>query len=223
MPRKIIFCHFGKSAGVWINTYLKAMLRRRGYVVRDPRDHGLHREWVGLELSQIRRLKLDLVYVAQDRITMTLGDVAAFRAAGFFTMTFLHHPGDLICSLYADAKRDIDEGRGNPFAGHFDVTTGSLDEWARHCLGPARRLWALPIWIDELHHVEEYCEANFASFIDKHFGQNYDPTALPFDRQNQAKAKGWTHHVTTGGITAATANEIAVDIDFRRYQGRVKF
>ena len=61
MPRKIIFCHFGKSAGVWVNEYLKAMLRRRGYVIRDPYELGVDREWVGLEHSQIRRLKLDLV------------------------------------------------------------------------------------------------------------------------------------------------------------------
>jgi hypothetical protein len=222
MPRKIIFCHFGKAAGVWVNEYLKAMLRRRGYVIRDSWELGLERDWSPLELSQIRRLDLDLLYVHQHHINLKQQDIAAFRNAGFYTMTFLRHPGDIICSLYFWARRLVDEGKGNPFAGHFDITNATLDEWAQHCLGPARQLWALPVWTDDLHHAEEYCEANFAAFIDRHFGQAYDPTALPFERRNSSANKGWANHVASGEICETTRREIVNDIDFRKYAGRVK-
>ena len=45
MREKIIFCHYGKAGGTWVNEYLSLMLRREGYAIRNSFYMGLGRDF----------------------------------------------------------------------------------------------------------------------------------------------------------------------------------
>ena len=108
-PKKVAFVHIGKTAGVYINQYLKTTCLKpyvkffswhenlNPYKIKD-------RDWTKEELFDIAKNADDYSFLTQHHINWDTEIMEEFKKNGWFVFTFLRRPEELLCSLYNWSK-----------------------------------------------------------------------------------------------------------------------
>jgi hypothetical protein len=206
--RKLAFVHIMKTAGTFVTGYLERQVLNRHRVLRF-RNHrilnswaaGLGRDWSTDELESFLHLPEPRLYVHNHVAGWGEDLIRTYRQAGFFTFTFVRHPGDALCSFYF-WSRERDGDRGVPLdrfiATHID----------------SGRPWEIPPWWTALDHVAGFSEETFRDFLSTRFGHTYRPAP----RQNLSANAGWSHYVTTGEISPDTKRLLEESEQFQRWR-----
>ncbi len=210
-PRKVLFAHTPKAGGLHIEEYFGGKL---GYpriqstdsfpegVWRDFTPEGL-RAHIGVEHAFLNTHLLaygwsalvEIIQPAEKEEIVAL--IREFHAQGWFTFTFVRHPGDLLCSFYHYVWAAERRGWHDAVARHAPVIDHSLDEFvAEHC---EREL--LPDFWRELDFAGVASDEAFTDFFREHFDHAYERRAAP---SHASGSHGYSHYCKTGELTPET-------------------
>ncbi len=209
LPKKILFVHIIKTAGTYVFDYLAEHLRYGGYRVIDVESSKDHRNQINHYLAQ------EAMKDRPDRFIHCHADYLPkeffekFLERGWFSFSFVRHPGDLLCSYYFYARINPD----------FHAE-GSLDEFIRGCLmgrsgsGTTRLdYFGIPAYWKKMDFVAEFSETNFKFFLKKYFGHRYAPK-VPM---NVSENKGYAYYCDQGQISATTRAMLEASEQYRWY------
>ena len=213
-PSKVAFVHFGKCAGVYINSYLKENVLRKykKYMSWSPdlNPFGVsNRDWSEEELIKIAREASNNSYTHNHHINWTKRALEEYKANDWFTFTFLRRPEELLCSLFHWSKE-----KGVRLCSHRNEPE-NLEEIFRYAIEDEKfsKLWRIPEYIDLIDSVKEFNEKNFKSFLFDIFGENYKPQK----RKNTSENKGFIYYREKGEITDRTAWEFLKHPEYEKY------
>jgi hypothetical protein len=173
-PKKVAFVHYGKTAGVYINEYMKDRILRpyqkylswhinlNPFGVKD-------RDWTEEELSSIAKTNDEYAFTSNHHIEWSIDSVKKFKNNNWFMFTFLRRPEELLCSLYHWSKENNIQLSASPAPKNleqiFEYAVNNKD---------FDRLWKLPNYIHLLDYVAEFNDENFGNFLLNSFGEEYD-------------------------------------------------
>ena len=214
-PRKVLFAHTPKTGGLHLCEYFAAKLDYPRIQSTDSFPEGVWRDFtpdglrahIGEEHAFVNTHLLaygwsELVECIQpadkSRIVALIRE---FRAGGWFTFTFVRHPGELLCSFYHYVWDSHRRGWHDAVARHTAVLDRSLDEFvAEHC---EREL--LPDYWRELDFVGVASDEAFSDFFREHFDHVHERGAAP---SHASGSRGYVHYCQTGEISSETAARI---------------
>lgn len=213
-PKKVMFIHFGKAAGVYVNRHLKRTCMKPFTKYFSWHDNLnpfkiFDRDWSHDELMDIAKTAEDYSFLTQHHINLTADEVREFKNNGWFIFTFLRRPEELLCSLFHWSKDTGVEIRGGDFPEPetleemFDLSLQDV---------PFADLWRLPKYIDELDYVSEFTDEKFSKFLLDYFGIVFEPQ----ERANTSSNKGFVHYRETGDICDRTAWRLLKHPEYER-------
>ena len=212
-PKKIAFVHFGKAAGVYVNTYIKERCAR-SYKKYMSHHKGLNplgvegRDWEKEELIKRAETKDEYAYVTNHHINWDIETIKKFKENGWFLFSFLRRPEELLCSLFHWSKEKNITLRPNS---KDPETLQETFEYATN-LEDFSKLWRVPDYIDELDYVAEFNDKNFGEFLLKKFGEIYKPGPL----SNTSRNKGFNHYKENGEISEEVIQNFLKQPEYER-------
>ena len=196
-PKKVAFIHYGKTAGVYINEYMKDRVFRpyKKYLSwhKNLNPFGVKgRDWTQKELGSIAETDDEYALTSNHHIEWSLGSVKKFKDNNWFMFTFLRRPEELLCSLYHWSKENNIKLSASP-------APKSLEQIFEYAVNyeDFGRLWKLPNYIHKLDYVAEFNDKNFGNFLLNSFGEEYEPR----EKLNVSKNKGFDYYRENGEIS----------------------
>ena len=223
-PKKVLFVHTPKAAGVYLIEYFRTRLGYARTQSTKQTDSGVWLDFTPDELLEhlddegfINTHVLsagwsDLVALvpaaSTDEIVRT---IRAFRARGWFVFTFVRHPGEHLCSFYhyvLDAQR---RGWHESVRLHAPAVDRTLEAFvSEHC---EREL--LPAYWRELDFAGLASDENLAAFFARHFDHAFEPRAMD---AHASGSRGYAHYCGTGEISAETQARIEASTNMAIYR-----
>ena len=190
-PEKLAFVHIMKTAGSYVDRYLRErVLRRhrlrpwRNYAIANSWDAGLDRDWSDPELRGFLTSRQRRLYVHNHVNNWSRELIADYRRAGFFTFAWVRHPGDAMCSFYRwRIKMD-----GEP--------AESLDQFIGHHIDVGRP-WEIPERWEDLDFVAPFSTEAFRDFLRRRFAVDLQDT----EPSNASGNRGYDHYRDVGEIS----------------------
>jgi len=210
LTNKIVFIHYGKSAGVYINQHLRKYFRNHllyysWHLSLNPlgvKD----RDWTNQELMQISSEANDNSLLHQHHINWDINTVKEFKRNGWYMFTFLRRPEELLCSLYNWSKeKNINIGHPMP---------NSLNQCFEYAVSQPgmRNLWTAPDYIDIIDHVQEFSDDNFKMFLK----ENFDVDHIPSKKVNTSNNKGFKYYRESGEISEQNIQKLFNDDGYKK-------
>ena len=142
---------------------------------------------------------IDLVpFAEKQRIIET---IRAFRSQGWFTISFVRHPGEHLTSFYYYVLDAHKRGWVKSEAHHADVVDRTLEEFvSQHW-----KKELLPDYWQEFDHIAVAGDESFRTFFARCFGHQYRPGVAD---PHASGSLGYAHYCTTGGLSVATQARI---------------
>jgi hypothetical protein len=217
MREKIIFCHYGKAGGTWVNEYLSLMLRREGYAIRNSFYMGLGRDFTEDEVMHVADTCEGFkTYIHQQHLSVTSKALAHLKSKGFWSFMFLRPPEDVICSIYFWALRKIEDGQPCPIGPHINPTKIDLGDFFEEVAKNQKALWALPPWVNQVDNVAMISDNNFRAFLRQHFEHEYNPDKYDMKERhmNRSNNEGFAEYARQGRITLAQQSALVGSDEF---------
>ena len=95
---KIAYIHIPRTGGTYSYSYLAGLLHKRGYELKNSWAH-MKRDWNKEELAGFLD-KPNKLFVHNHSFGWDRETFYKFKKAGWFTICFIRHPGDRLCSEY---------------------------------------------------------------------------------------------------------------------------
>lgn len=214
-PKKIAFVHFGKAAGVYVDSYIRQTCCRlhENFLSwhRDSNPYGIsNRDWKKDELMKIAETEDECAYVTNHHINWDLEIIKKYKEKGWFIFTFLRRPEEVLCSLFNWGKENDIITRPQ------DLEPVNLEECFKFALDDNdnyKKLWQLPEYIDELDYVAEFNDKNFSEFLLNNFGEIYKPGSP----SNTSSNKGFIYYRENGDISDRVAWQLLKHPEYERY------
>jgi len=199
-PKKILFIHVVKTGGSYVMHHLGNYLAGRSYQICDIESQHDRREFVSETLIRTAKDpslndKKILLHCHADFVPEEIFRV--FKENGWFTFSFVRHPGDLLCSYYYYAFI-------NPrFNIHGDLnffiysTVSTSKEYAQYT---KLDHFGIPAYWRDLDFIQEFNELNFSNFLRQYFGHSY----VPGSALNKGLNLGYRHYCDSGQISEET-------------------
>ena len=212
-PKKVAFVHYGKTAGVYINEYMKDRIFRpyqkylswhinlNPFGVKD-------RDWTQEELSSIAKTNDEYAFTSNHHIEWSIDSVKKFKNNNWFMFTFLRRPEELLCSLYHWSKENNIELCASP-------APKNLEQIFEYAINNKDfdRLWKLPNYIHLLDYVAEFNDENFGNFLLNSFGEEYTPR----EKLNISKNKGFDYYRENGEISEEAISRLFEHPEYLKY------
>ncbi len=223
-PEKVLFAHTPKAAGLHLIAYFRDALR---YPVITSQNRSARDTWVDFTLDELRtHLGAEAAFLHSHVLAYGWSALAfpippepkadivaalgAFRDRGWFTFTFVRHPGELLCSFYHYVLDYHARGETDIVAAHVPLVHQTIDAFvSEHC---EREL--IPDYWRALDVAGESSEASFIAFFSRFFDHAYRPGLAPTHRSSNP---GYAHYCATGGISPETRARIERSANLERY------
>lgn len=227
-PGKVLFGHTPKAAGSFLIDYFRDELKYQTIQSLHAFENGVWRDFTLNELRDHRREKgflcshvlafgwssLASLIPAEDKASI-VSAIRQFREEGWFTFTFVRHPGELLTSFYfyvLDAHR---KGWHDSVALHAPAVGRTLDDFvSEHC---EKEL--LPTYWSEYDYVGEASDASFSEFFATHFGHEY---RLGSQGAHASGSKGYAHYCQAGEVSMATQSRIERSSNMKTYRDIIR-
>lgn len=214
-PKKVAFIHYGKSAGVYVNKYLKQTCLKpyKKYFSHHADSNPFEiedRDWNSDELNKIAVEARDYSFITNHHINWSYNNVETFKNNNWFTFMFIRKPEEILCSLFNWSKEKNVSIRGN------NGNPTSLQEMFEIAITDEHfgRLWMLPDYIDKLDYVAEFSDKNFDNFLLSNFGRKH----IPISKANTSNNKGFKYYRENNFINDETINKFFNHPEFLRYK-----
>ncbi len=127
--------------------------------------------------------------------------LSRFRDAGWFSFTFVRHPGELLCSFYHYILDHHRRGHHDAVALHVPAVGVTLDEFvATHCEQPL-----LPDYWRQLEFCGVISDAALTAFFGTYFAHEYVPVP---EWRHASGSHGYEYYCSTGQISLATQHKV---------------
>ena len=223
-PKKLLFVHTPKSAGAHTSDYIVMQL---GYELLASFKRDANRVWEDWTLDEVKaridakngllrthtlahgweKLAYSIPPTTQQSVMET---IKAFRARGWFTFTFIKHPGELLCSFYHYVQPFIQQEKDHIVNKHCPVADRTIDQFvSEHAIDvliPA--YWCLFDYIGIAN------DQNFSHFFKHHFGHTFQPGVAELHKSENL---GYEHYCRTGEISVETRLKIEATQNTRIY------
>lgn len=220
MHEKIIFCHYGKAGGVWVNEYLSLMLRREGYTIRNAFYMNLGRDFTQDEVMKVADSCSDFkTFIHQQHLSVTGKALRYLRERGYWSFTFLRRPEEVICSIYFWALRKINDGHPCPIGPHLNPLNISLGVFFETVSKNHKELWAIPPWLNQVDYVAMISDNNFRDFLESEFSHQYDPHkyGMKERHRNRSSNLGFKAYAESGEISIAQQAALISTDEFKEF------
>lgn len=214
-PKKLFFVHTPKSAGVHTSDYLVNQL---GYELLASVKRDAQRVWDDWTLDEIKsridveygllmthtlahgwsKLAYSIPHTTEQEVIHTL---EAFKDSGWFTFTFIKHPGELLCSFYHYVQRFIEQGKQPIVDKHCPVADRTIDQFVSEHANDV----LLPAHWRHFDYIGIANDEDFAHFFQTHFDHSFRPDVAESHRSSNP---GYAHYCRTGAITATTRQKV---------------
>lgn len=224
-PKKVLFGHTPKAAGSHLIAYFEQELRYQKILSDEKFDNGVWRDFAidqllgkaGLEDAFVTSHVLafgwselvELIPFAEEQKIVEA--IRAFRSGGWFTFTFVRHPGELLTSFYYYILDAHERGWHDAVALHAPAVGRTLDEFvSEYC---DRDL--LPAYWREYDHVDEASDANFRTFFARYFDHEFKPGTTD---AHASGSRGYAYYCEQGDVSQATQARIERSRNMRIYR-----
>jgi len=217
MREKIIFCHYGKAGGTWVNEYMSKMLRREGYAIRNAFYMGLGRDFTEDEVIHVANTCEGFkTYIHQQHLSVSGKTLDHLKSKGFWSFMFLRPPEEVICSIYFWALQKIENGEPCPIGPQLNPSKIPLGDFFEEVALNQKALWALPRWAYQVDHLAMISENNFKAFLRQHFAHEYDPDRyeLKESHLNRSENEGFAAYARQRRITLAQQSALVESKEF---------
>ena len=213
-PKKVLFAHTPKAAGVHLIDYFT---RELGYPRVQSRGRTEDGVWLDFTTRQLREetgaehaflnthalafgwsALVEIIPFAEKEEIVEA--IRAFRSDGWFTFTFVRHPGELLTSFYFYVLDLHERGRHKELATHVPVVGRTLEEFvSEHCEEEL-----IPDYWREFDYAGEASDKNFQEFFARYFGHEFKPRA----RLHASGSRGYAHYCKIGELSHAAQKKI---------------
>ena len=222
--KKLLFVHVPKAAGVHLSEYMITHLHFSLLASEKENEKGI---WIDFTIPEIleyleqgegllrthtlafgwSELAYSIPTVTEDDI---IGTLVKFKEHGWFTFTFVRHPGELLCSFYHYVMGYYNQGARGIVEAHCPVADRTLDEFvAEYC---EKEL--IPSYWELFDFIGESSDREFGRFFRQHFGHEFQPGASP---SHASGSKGYVHYCETGDISEETQAKVEAAHSTRIY------
>ena len=187
--QKLAFIHYGKSAGVYVQTYLRMhVMPNVGHFnswwdFSETNTRKLYRDWTKEELLEIAATTTESGLAHNHHVSWCSKTVKSFNDNGWLTFMFVRDPRDTLCSLFfwsKNQRKKFEHKNGDEallahplkeeilkMSGKNDADKVSLDEFVNFFSKSesGHLLWKLPDYTDQIQHVAEFTDDNFGIFF----------------------------------------------------------
>ena len=214
-PQKVLFAHTPKAAGTHLIDYFEKELCYPKIMSDGQTDDGV---WLDFSISQLlERAGSDraflnthvLAYGWSDLVELipfaekasVVEAIRTFRRNGWFTFTFVRHPGELLTSFYYYVLDANERGWEKAVARHTPVVGRTLEEFvSEHC-----EKVLLPDYWREFDHADEASDENFRIFFARYFAHEFKPGLT---QSHASGSRGYSYYCKTGALSQATQARI---------------
>ncbi len=223
---KLLFAHTPKAAGSYVGKYIEDNLRYR-LVLSENRDtDGV---WIDFTLNELlNHMDMGAVLLQTHALSYGWHDLAysipsaskeeivaairAFKTNGWFTFTFIRHPGEMLCSFYHYVYGYHRKGLQKIVDAHVPLVHESLDQFLQaHC---DKEL--LPAYWKEFDFVAEASDANLKHFFGYYLNHDYKVREA---HRHASGSEGYTKYCRDGSISKETQLKIEGSANMRIYNG----
>ena len=188
-PKKIAFVHIPRTAGVFLMHNLLPELRKNEYKILNSWNN-LRRDWTKEELLSFLNIKNQSMFVHNHLSNWDAESIKKYKKNGWFTFSFIRHPGDRLCSAYFrfNIKERFNE---------------SLTGFINHALSkgfPKGTEKSIPPYWKDIDFIKEANSKNINYFLKKYFNHNYK-SRKPL---NTSSNKGYEYYCKTNQISKTT-------------------
>jgi len=187
--QKLAFIHYGKSAGVYVQTYLRMhVMPNVGHFnswwdFSETNTRKLYRDWTKEELLEIAATTTESGLAHNHHVSWCSKTVKSFNDNGWLTFMFVRDPRDTLCSLFfwsKNQRKKFEHKNGDEallahplkeeilkMSGKNDADKVSLDEFVNFFSKSESGdlLWKLPDYTDQKQQVAEFSDVNFGIFF----------------------------------------------------------
>jgi hypothetical protein len=161
----------------------------------------MERDWTTEELRGFLHSRRRRIYVHNHVNNWDRDLIADFKGAGYFTFTWVRHPGDAMCSFYhwrisKDGKPA--ESLNRFIADHIDLG----------------RPWTIPEWWELLDFAAPFSTDRFRDFLRRYFGVDL----LGTERANISENRGYEHYRESGEISDEVHQRLQASTQMRRFR-----
>ena len=191
-PKKILFAHYGKAAGVYTNHSFKSI---KGYSMLDSWTLGLGRDWTSEELVGMLSKGDPWRYIHQHHVNITEDQIRLAKDRGWFIFTFYRDPKEIIAALFSWMNKVTKLTGDNPsFPGE-----GVMEfDYFFDLMLKNPELWELPKW----HHMLDSCMLFSMPNLDQLFFRLFGHSHIPHNNRNTSNNPGWKALLNQGHIEA---------------------
>ena len=145
-PKKIAFVHIPRTAGVFLMHNLLPELRKNEYKILNSWNN-LRRDWTKEELLSFLNIKNQSMFVHNHLSNWDAESIKKYKKNGWFTFSFIRHPGDRLCSEYF-------------YFEHPDEWNFNLDKYIKNMSQIERKGSKIPEYWKEFDYVTEFNKKN---------------------------------------------------------------
>ncbi len=214
-PEKVLFAHTPKAAGVHLIDYFEHELRYPRIQSDGRTDDGV---WLDFTIRQLlERTGADHAFLNTHVLAFgwsalveiipfaekqkIVEAIRTFRSNGWFTFTFVRHPGELLTSFYYYVLDAHERGWHKDVARHVPAVGRTLEQFlSEHC---EKEL--LPDYWREFDHADKASDASFQTFFARYFGHEFKPTVT---RSHSSGSRGYAYYCQAGELSRATQARI---------------
>lgn len=225
IPKRVLFCHYGKAGGAWVDSYLKQNCFKHnapifeGYITKG-------RGWTDLtdeEFDAAINTKAPVAYIHQHHVNLSHEQVLAAKENGWFTFSFFRSPESLISSLYFWGRKEQEKrGQNDVWPRGMDAPDERLidlslpfDDFLQFCLTEQalRDRWVLPPWADILDYSDLFSDEAFIAFM----GRVFKRGCRPPQAMNTSNNPGYASLKASGDVAHQTHLRLISDPDYLRF------
>lgn len=207
-----------KCAGVFTDRALINALEPT-HAIYNSWHLGYNQDWPHDELTEIIRsapLNDGKVYLHQHHLNVTNQQLEMARFLGWYILTFVRHPADVICSMHYWCRQSTLNGHGNHvFPKEDPIGLWGFPRFWRACLRfHMRRWWSAPRQLELYDNCEQFSNNTLTRLMEN---LSLEPK-LPKDMLNVSSNPGIDALKTMGTLTDELLGELYATKEFQRYE-----
>jgi hypothetical protein len=225
VPKKVLFAHTPKAAGSHLIEYFRRVLQYPMIESDNKFDNGVWRDFTIDQLLESSEAEhaficshvlalgwselVELIpFTGKDKIVEA---IRIFRSKGWFTFTFVRHPGELLTSFFYYILDAHERGWHDSIALHTPAVGRTLEEFvSEHC---GKEL--LPAYWREFDYADEASDANFRTFFGRYFDHEFKPGVTG---RHASGSRGYAYYCETGELSQDTQNRIECSRNMEIYR-----